>query len=310
MNGSIDTTSAQGVLPTPRTSLQNIGEKREDDEENVRGGDSFQAFGEDGFTFLDFLDIINPLHHIPVVGTLYRSLTGDEIDPGSRVAGGTIFGGPVGTVVAMTNIAVENSTGKDMGDHMMAWITGDDTDLSVDGEKVELANSPIPSEFVTAAGTSAEELADAANPISTNAEVLEWARREAMRVDEAVDEARLKKLKPAQQVGSVEVATNIEVLNWARQEAALSRSAIENADAATLDKKKAEDYVRFDDAQAALSDTIAAGRDQSQLAGATAPLGGWFSETMLVALAKYDEGAQLTKTKEERHVEAALDITE
>ena len=67
MNGSIETNNDQFALPTPRTSLQNIGEKREDKEDG-RVEHSFQAFGADGFTFLDFLDVINPLQHIPLVG--------------------------------------------------------------------------------------------------------------------------------------------------------------------------------------------------------------------------------------------------
>ena len=56
--------------------------------------DGFKIFGDDGFTFLDFLDIINPLHHIPVIGTLYREMTDDSLDPGSRVIGGTLFSVP------------------------------------------------------------------------------------------------------------------------------------------------------------------------------------------------------------------------
>ena len=51
------------------------------------GGNEILLFGDDGFTFLDFLDIINPLQHIPVVSTIYRDLTGDTLDYGSRVAG-------------------------------------------------------------------------------------------------------------------------------------------------------------------------------------------------------------------------------
>ena len=53
-------------------------------------------FGADGFNFLDLLDVINPLQHIPFVSTLYRALTGDTIAPASRVAGGAPFGGPIG----------------------------------------------------------------------------------------------------------------------------------------------------------------------------------------------------------------------
>ena len=52
-----------------------------------RDGQHFKPFGQDGMTFLDFLDIINPLQHIPLVSTIYRKITGDTIDPASRIAG-------------------------------------------------------------------------------------------------------------------------------------------------------------------------------------------------------------------------------
>ena len=48
---------------------------------NRAAGDSerqaFAPFGSDGFSFLDVLDIINPLQHLPVISTLYRQVTGD-----------------------------------------------------------------------------------------------------------------------------------------------------------------------------------------------------------------------------------------
>ncbi len=311
MDGPIESSSSQGVLPTPRTSLQNIG-KKQDEDEKARGGDSFQAFGADGFTFLDFLDIINPLQHIPIVGTVYRSIAGDDLDPGSRIAGGTLFGGPVGAAVSVTNVVLEHNTGQDMGDRMMAWFSDEDVENLDDGEGVKLANSPLPADFVTAAGGNADKLADATSPITANAEVLDWARREMARgagID-TDEEARLKSPEQAPPVGSVDVAANIEVLNWARREAAMTRSAVENADTGNLDRNRAERQTRADTQQAANSNTIAMGRNQSQLAGATAPLGGWFSETMLLALAKYDDGAQLKKATVERHVEETVDISE
>lgn len=77
-------------------------------------------FGEDGFTFSDFLDIINPLQHIPIVNTVYRAMTGDKIDPGSRLAGGGLFGGPIGLVASLISGMVEESTGKDPGEHALA----------------------------------------------------------------------------------------------------------------------------------------------------------------------------------------------
>ena len=84
-------------------------------------------FGEDGFDFKDVLDIVNPLQHLPVVGTLYRALTDDTLAPGPRILGGTLFGGIAGFVSSIANAVYENETGKDFGDTALALVTGDDT---------------------------------------------------------------------------------------------------------------------------------------------------------------------------------------
>ncbi len=86
----------------------------------------FSLFGDDGFSFSDFIDIINPLQHIPVLSTLYRQLTGDTIDAGPRVMGGTLFGGPIGAVASLINVFVEESTGKDLGEHAVALLTDEE----------------------------------------------------------------------------------------------------------------------------------------------------------------------------------------
>lgn len=65
-------------------------------------------FGEDGFTFGDILDIINPLQHIPLVNTFYRKLTGDTIAPSMQIAGDALFGGPIGAVVSIATTAVKS----------------------------------------------------------------------------------------------------------------------------------------------------------------------------------------------------------
>lgn len=74
--------------------------------------------------FKDFLDVINPLQHIPVVSTIYRAITGDQISPGARLIGGTLLGGPVGMVVASANIVSEMKTGGDVGERMVASALG------------------------------------------------------------------------------------------------------------------------------------------------------------------------------------------
>lgn len=82
----------------------------------------FEAFGQDGLTFWDFLDIINPLQHIPVISTLYRSITGDEIDPAAKIAGGTLYGGPIGAISSLIDVVVDYGTGKDIGEHAMTLV--------------------------------------------------------------------------------------------------------------------------------------------------------------------------------------------
>ncbi|NQV22042.1 MAG: hypothetical protein HQ511_11560 [Rhodospirillales bacterium] len=83
-------------------------------------------FGDDGLTFRDLLDMINPLQHLPVVSTIYRSLVDDELSPGSRMVGGGLFGGFIGLGVAMFNSVLEDLTGKDLGEHVLAMFTGPD----------------------------------------------------------------------------------------------------------------------------------------------------------------------------------------
>ena len=75
------------------------------------GGTPFKPFGADGFTFGDLVDMLNPLHHIPIIGTIYRKITGDEIAPPARIAGGTLFAGPIGAAMAVVSMVVERTSG-------------------------------------------------------------------------------------------------------------------------------------------------------------------------------------------------------
>ena len=77
-------------------------------------------------TLDDFLDIINPLQHIPVVSTLYRSVTGDQITGPARIIGDTLFGGPIGFVASLVNAITEEVSGRDLGGNALAALIGDD----------------------------------------------------------------------------------------------------------------------------------------------------------------------------------------
>ena len=75
-------------------------------------------------TFDDALDIVNPLHHLPIAGDIYRDVTGDEISPHARVIGGIVFGGPGGGLGAAVSEAIRAETGHSVGGLAVAYIEG------------------------------------------------------------------------------------------------------------------------------------------------------------------------------------------
>ncbi|MEO3427866.1 hypothetical protein AAFN88_03345 [Pelagibius sp. CAU 1746] len=86
----------------------------------------FDGQSDGDFSFDDFLDIINPLQHIPLVSTLYREITGDEIGPAARILGDTLFGGPSGFIAAAANAFYEEVAGEDFGASVLAFFGGEE----------------------------------------------------------------------------------------------------------------------------------------------------------------------------------------
>jgi len=78
----------------------------------------------DSPSFSDLLDILNPLQHIPIVNTIYRQLTGDHEGAVADLVGGALYGGPIGLVAAMADVGVQSSTGKDIGENVVAMFGG------------------------------------------------------------------------------------------------------------------------------------------------------------------------------------------
>ncbi|GGF58945.1 hypothetical protein GCM10011332_10660 [Terasakiella brassicae] len=103
----------------------------------------FSFFGDDGVTFWDMLDVVNPLQHIPIVSTAYRAITGDELDPGARLAGGTLFGGPIGLAASAFNVILENNTGKDAGEHVLAMFQGEEVDVPAQDKTMMAQNEGL-----------------------------------------------------------------------------------------------------------------------------------------------------------------------
>jgi hypothetical protein len=85
-------------------------------------------FGPDGkFGWDDVLDIVNPLQHIPLVNIAYRHFTGDQINGSAELLGGVAFG-PFSALAAIADLAVKSTTGKDIGENVIAMLTGDHDD--------------------------------------------------------------------------------------------------------------------------------------------------------------------------------------
>lgn len=107
-------------------------------------------------TFEDILDIVNPLQHLPVVGTLYRAITGDRMGTLPKIAGDTLYGGLWGAVGSLADTAFEAITGKDFGATVLALVTDG---FGSEGDKpVAVAQAMTPARPQIAAG-GAETLA-------------------------------------------------------------------------------------------------------------------------------------------------------
>jgi hypothetical protein len=75
----------------------------------------------DGPSFSDFIDLVNPLQHIPVVSNLYQHETGDTMGSIAKIAGAAVIGGPIGGALALANEVLEAVTGADVTGHLMGF---------------------------------------------------------------------------------------------------------------------------------------------------------------------------------------------
>lgn len=76
------------------------------------------------FSIFDFLDMVNPLQHIPVVNYAYRYLTGDQIKPISAIIGGAVFAGPAGAASGLVTSVVEHEVGGSLPETALSFASG------------------------------------------------------------------------------------------------------------------------------------------------------------------------------------------
>jgi hypothetical protein len=118
-------------------------------------------------SFGDVLDVLNPLQHIPVVSTVYREVTGDDISGMARVTGGALYGGPFGAMASAFDTVISQDTGKDTGEHVMAALFGDGSEGQADTTAVaanEAAGQgagegqPAPRDIAAANGAASDDV--------------------------------------------------------------------------------------------------------------------------------------------------------
>lgn len=81
---------------------------------------------DEAFGFGDLLDMVNPLQHLPIVGYLYRELTGDDIKPVAKIVGGGLYGGFAGAAVGLVDTAITYETGKSLTGNVVLFVTDGD----------------------------------------------------------------------------------------------------------------------------------------------------------------------------------------
>ncbi|MBL8669820.1 MAG: hypothetical protein JNK11_04140 [Alphaproteobacteria bacterium] len=148
--------------------------------------DASTFFSHGGPSFGDILDLINPLQHLPIVSSIYRSITGDKIGDGPRVIGGFLWGGPLGLFSATADLAVEKDSGRDMMGTLVA---------AVSGEPIGRKGSPVESGSATRAVAQSSDPMLARAATSSNAQIAQ-AGSQAPWIDEsrlaaAIEQARL-----------------------------------------------------------------------------------------------------------------------
>lgn len=95
------------------------------------------------FSFHNLLDIINPLEHLPIIGTIYRAITHTHIGVPERIAGDALYGGLWGAVSSVADAAFEAVTGKDFGSTVLAFFTGSHHSTAVASNAANIPNVTV-----------------------------------------------------------------------------------------------------------------------------------------------------------------------
>ncbi|PTW60184.1 hypothetical protein C8N35_105187 [Breoghania corrubedonensis] len=123
----------------------------------------------EGFGFSDLIDTLNPLQQLPLVGSLYRAVTGDEISPQAHYAGSALYGMALGGPVGMGAFLGMAMVGDAVSDHFQTR----DVQLATSGDAPGTPAPPTESDSVAEAVSGAEAAPGAPT------DLFKWLRPEA-----------------------------------------------------------------------------------------------------------------------------------
>lgn len=154
----------------------------------------------ENFSFSDLLDTINPLQHIPLVSSIYRGITGDEIHPAARVAGDILYGGAIGLASAalgglggLADSVMIDKSGTSMGGAMLAGVFNDEPQSQTSQPEAAVAQNVAPTTTLT---TTAPASTIATITPPTNTAVNQPANTPAERTEASI--ALPKEITPEQ----------------------------------------------------------------------------------------------------------------
>lgn len=113
-----------------------------------------------GFGFRDILDVINPLQHLPIIGSIYRWMTGDRPGAAAKIAGDALYGGPIGVGVGLLGAVLEDKEGHDLGERALAALFGPV------GHATAIAAASAPVQSVQANAAAPPQATAAAHPVA------------------------------------------------------------------------------------------------------------------------------------------------
>lgn len=182
----------------------------------------YEGTADAGEFFSTLLDIINPLQHIPLVSTLYRELTGDDISAAARMVGGAVFGGPIGFASASANVLLEQASGDDVMGHALALFADDTPDpLGTNTPLLQAATT------VTAEPEKMLQLAHA-NPVAPELEEIVWnGPRFTAPLATTGNPIQLQSLNPNSSALKSEVASATELKKGTPEWLEKSRNAVQ-----------------------------------------------------------------------------------